>query len=193
MAATSLFTALAASLCCILPIAFALAGVGIVGASTVFATLRPYLLGLTFAFLGVGFYLAYRTPRDACKPNSSCARPAVNRSGRILLWVITPLVFAMAAFPYYSGPVADLLFSESISASMRAEDTMGTSRIVLNVEGMDCAACAASVEKRLRGLPGVREAKVSFGEGKAVVEYDSRLLSTQILEDAIRDAGFRAR
>jgi copper chaperone CopZ len=86
-----------------------------------------------------------------------------------------------------------LLFSESISASMRAEDTMGTSRIVLNVEGMDCAACAASVEKRLRGLPGVREAKVSFGEGKAVVEYDSRLLSTQILEDAIRDAGFRAR
>src|SRR5258708_13452477 len=56
----SLIAGIAASLCCILPIVFALAGAGIVGASAFFATWRPYLLGTTFLLLGLGFYFAYR-------------------------------------------------------------------------------------------------------------------------------------
>ncbi len=56
----SLVAGIAASLCCILPIVFALAGAGIVGASAFFATWRPYLLGTTFLLLGLGFYFAYR-------------------------------------------------------------------------------------------------------------------------------------
>jgi len=53
----SLIAGIAASLCCILPIVFALAGAGIVGASAFFAAWRPYLLGVTFLLLGFGFLL----------------------------------------------------------------------------------------------------------------------------------------
>lgn len=59
----SLLAAIAASLCCILPIVFALGGFAIVGASAFFESLRPYLLIVTFALLGVGFYLSYRQPK----------------------------------------------------------------------------------------------------------------------------------
>ena len=85
----SLLAAIAASLCCVLPIVFALGGFAIVGASAFFESLRPYFLIATFALLGAGFYLAYRKPKHACEPGSACARPQVNRFGRIGLWIAT--------------------------------------------------------------------------------------------------------
>src|SRR5260370_20127808 len=111
----SLIAGIAASLCCILPIVFALAGAGIVGASAFFAAWRPYLLGITFLLLGLGFYFAYRKPKHACEPGSVCEKPATNRTGRIWLWTTTAVVLIVAAFPYYSEPVANLLLSTRAS------------------------------------------------------------------------------
>ena len=114
----SLLAAVAASLCCVLPIVFALGSFAIVGASAFFESLRPYFLIATFALLGVGFYLAYRKPKHACEPGSACDRPQVNRLGRIGLWIATVLVISFAAFPYYSGAVANFLLSDrSLKAS----------------------------------------------------------------------------
>ncbi len=108
----ALAAAVAASLCCILPIVFVLAGVGVVGAAAFFATWRPLLLVSAFALLGAGFYFAYRKPRQGCELGSACERPAVNRAGRLWLWIATGFVILFAAFPYYSGPVANFLLSK---------------------------------------------------------------------------------
>src|SRR5260370_12050250 len=108
----SLLAALAASLCCILAIVFALAGAGIVGASAFFEAWRPVLLAITFILLGLGFYFAYRK-RMTCAPGSACERPAVTKAGRIWLWLATVFVLLFAAFPYYSVPIANFLLSES--------------------------------------------------------------------------------
>lgn len=110
-AAGSIFAAITASFCCILPIVFALTGVSILGASALFDTWRPYLLGLTFGFLGLGFYFAYRPSREQCAPGSACAIPTTNRSGRLMLWLATAAVVLLAAFPYYSGVVAEWLLA----------------------------------------------------------------------------------
>lgn len=107
----SLVAAIAASLCCILPIVFALVGAGIAGAAAFFATWRPLLLAITLVLLACGFYFAYRKPRQACESGSACERPAMNRAGRMWLWIATVLVILIAAFPYYSGPVANFLLS----------------------------------------------------------------------------------
>ena len=45
-------------------------------------------------------------------------------------------------------------------------------RTVVRVEGMDCASCAATVEKRVGGLPGVRSATVNFAAGRLDAEHD---------------------
>src|SRR5712692_10017713 len=84
---SAVIAAVAASLCCILPIIFALAGAGIMGASAFFAQLRLFLMVLTLLLLGFGFYFAYRNPKHVCEPGSACAVPAVKRSGRIGLWM----------------------------------------------------------------------------------------------------------
>ena len=116
----SVAAAIVASFCCILPIVFAVAGVSIVGASAAFAAWRPYLLAVTFALLGLGFYYAYRPAKEACEPGAVCARPGVGRSGRIALWIAALLVVAFAAFPYYSGPVANLLLDTGSPRSASA-------------------------------------------------------------------------
>lgn len=108
----SVVAAIAASMCCILPIVFVLLGVGVAGAAAFFATWRPLLLAITFALLGLGFYFTYRKPRETCEPGSACELPTAKRAGRMWLWIATAFVILFAAFPYYSGPVAKLLLSK---------------------------------------------------------------------------------
>ncbi len=187
----SLVAAVAASLCCILPIVFALGGFAIVGASAFFESLRPYFLIATFALLGVGFYLAYRKPKHACEPGSACARPQVNRLGRIGLWIATVLVIAFAAFPYYSGAVANFLLSDGRVKTSAAQPANTVQHVSFSVRGMYCPACAKGVETKLMNLSGVRKASISYEQGRAEVEYDSRAVTLEQLEKAIQDAGYQ--
>jgi mercuric transport protein len=55
----------------------------------------------------------------------------------------------------------------------------------LDIQGMTCGACTASVRIVLKKLDGVSEAKVSFEEKKAVVAYDPAKITPQKMADAI--------
>jgi MerT mercuric transport protein len=114
-AAGSILAAISASLCCVLPIVFALTGFSILGASALFSAWRPYLLGLTVGLLGLGFYFAYRPRTEQCAPGSVCAMRVTSRWERPLLWLVTLFVILFAAFPYYSGSVAELLLGAAFS------------------------------------------------------------------------------
>jgi len=58
------------------------------------------------------------------------------------------------------------------------------------VTGMNCASCAANVEKALRKVEGVREAGVDLATGRATVLYDDALTGPRRLAKAVRDAGY---
>ncbi len=60
---------------------------------------------------------------------------------------------------------------------------------VLNVEGMNCNHCSASVEKALRAVPGVSGASVDLATKKATVEADAAVTDAQLTQ-AVVDAGF---
>jgi Cd2+/Zn2+-exporting ATPase len=63
----------------------------------------------------------------------------------------------------------------------------------LLVIGMDCADCAAKVEKAVKRMPGVDNATIIFPAGKLNVEYDSQQTGiTQVL-DKIKKLGYEAR
>lgn len=71
----------------------------------------------------------------------------------------------------------------------KGEDNMEK---ILNVEGMSCNHCVASVRKALEDLDGVREADVSLDDKKARVELDKDL-ADEVLVKAVEDAGFSAK
>src|SRR5262245_4010222 len=59
----------------------------------------------------------------------------------------------------------------------------------LRVGGMDCAACAAAVEKAVCTLPGVREVRVDVMKGRVRVEREGSRGQGDIAR-AIRGAGY---
>jgi mercuric ion transport protein len=181
--------AVVASLCCILPVAAAALGVAGFAASAFFAAWRPYLLALTFALLGAGFYLTYRHRAEAFGSDSLCERPPFVRSSRAALWVVAALVIALAAFPYYSGALV-LAFGREPRTPQQAN--VPAARAVLTIQGMDCTACAALIEKNLTHIPGVGIAKVSFESKVATINYDPRVVAPETLVKAIEKSGYKA-
>ena len=58
------------------------------------------------------------------------------------------------------------------------------------VIGMACAGCAANVERRLNELEGVSSAAVNFAARTALVEYDPKVITPQMMKDEIIKAGY---
>jgi mercuric ion transport protein len=100
-AAGGILGALAASSCCILPLALFMLGISgaWVGNLTTLAPYQPIFLAATAGFLGVGYYLVYRQPKVACA-DGTCARPLPKRGVKAVLWAATALVLAAVAFDY---------------------------------------------------------------------------------------------
>lgn len=58
------------------------------------------------------------------------------------------------------------------------------------VEGMTCAiGCAATIEKKIAKMDGVKSAKVDFDKKLAMVEYDVAKVTTTSLEETVKKTG----
>ena len=64
-------------------------------------------------------------------------------------------------------------------------------RVVIGIEGMHCTACAASIEKSLSKIEGVRSVEVSFGSNSAFVEYEDDKVNLRRIAKAVEDAGYK--
>src|SRR6059058_1521728 len=67
---------------------------------------------------------------------------------------------------------------------------MSKARILLPIEGMSCAACAATVQKALGTRDGVTSAAVNYATGKATVDYDDARVHVGELIQTVRAAGY---
>lgn len=63
----------------------------------------------------------------------------------------------------------------------------------MRVEGMDCGACALKIENALKRLPGVSDINVNYGTEMLFLNHDEDRTSRQVIEDKIRDLGYRPR
>lgn len=64
------------------------------------------------------------------------------------------------------------------------------SKIVLNIEGMHCAACSAAVEKSICKLQGIDSVSVNLTAGNALIYFDEKSVSSDEMIEAINNAGF---
>ncbi len=91
--------AFGSALCCAGPLLAVTVGVSGAGLSATFEPLRPYFLGGTATFLGLGFFLLHREEEKACEPGKVCADPTVRRRMKIILWIATALAIMFATYP----------------------------------------------------------------------------------------------
>lgn len=183
--------AVIASICCIGPVVLAGLGIGAVAAAQAFAPYRPYFLTLTFALLGLGFYFAYRKPKQGACEGEVCERPPVARLGRPLLWLTTVIVIGLAMFPLYYAPVRVALDGEpaAISTAFRPASVVSAE---LRIEGMTCEGCAAAIRSKLLESPGVVAAEVDYPAGRAHLQYDPAKTDPARLIEVANASGYRA-
>ena len=62
--------------------------------------------------------------------------------------------------------------------------------ITMNVNGMTCGGCVASVTRVLKAVPGVADVAVTLHPGAAKVVFDAARTSAPALRAAIEDAGY---
>ena len=62
--------------------------------------------------------------------------------------------------------------------------------VSIPVTGMTCAACAATIERALKKLPGVGAAGVNYATNRATVTFDPDVLAVPAIVEAIRDVGY---
>ena len=65
-------------------------------------------------------------------------------------------------------------------------------KITINIDGMSCMHCVASVNNALQDLDGVNSVEVSLEQKNAVVEFDDTKLSAEDLINTVEDIGFDA-
>ena len=61
---------------------------------------------------------------------------------------------------------------------------------VLNVTGMTCGGCVASVKHALAALPGVADVAVSLPRKQVEVQFDEGKVAVDAMANALRSAGY---
>ncbi len=177
--------AIAASVCCLGPLV--LVGLGFSGAwignLSAFERYRPLFMFITFGFLAFAFYKVYSKPKiDCCETDSYCANPKADKINKIALWSVTVLVIGMLISPNVIGAFA---------SKSSTTQPVTTKRVVLNVEGMTCAACSVTVSKSLKRVDGVQEVNVTLTPPEAVVTFDPAKVKVEQLIEATKNVGYQ--
>lgn len=63
---------------------------------------------------------------------------------------------------------------------------------ILRSQELSCPSCVAKIEKALKSLKGVEDAKVFFNSGRIEVDYDPQMVRVEELVKAVRQAGYQA-
>ncbi|HEY4694012.1 MAG TPA: heavy metal-associated domain-containing protein [Bellilinea sp.] len=66
-------------------------------------------------------------------------------------------------------------------------------KTLLRSQELTCPSCVAKIEKALKGVPGVEDAKVFFNTGRIEVQHDPAVASPAKLVETVQSVGYQAR
>ena len=79
-------------------------------------------------------------------------------------------------------------FTQQIANPAQAD----SKTVKLEIEGMTCGSCAASITTAVKKIDGVRTVEISFEQKGGTVEFDPAKANEQAIVEAVNNAGFKA-
>src|SRR5690625_3827929 len=67
---------------------------------------------------------------------------------------------------------------------------MATEEKTLQINGMTCSACAASIEKGISKIEGVEQANVNLALERTSIQYDPEKTDVDVFKKKIQDLGY---
>ena len=169
------------SLCCGVPLALALLGIGGTAFGGLIGAYHWYFTGAGVFAVLLGWFLYYRETQKACD-DGSCEAPS--RSTRTLLIIMS---FVMAGFVGLSA------YTNFKAPSTIARNQAQGRLIKIGVEGMTCASCEAHIEHAVKQLPGVFQVDASTPAQSVSVDYDPARCNAEMIEKAIEKSGYKTK
>ena len=180
-----LFTAFAASLCCIAPVLALLGGSsGIASAFSWIEPFRPYLISLTILVIGFAWHQKLKPIKtDECGCDTS-AKPKFIQT-KLFLGLATIFATLMITFPYYSK----VFYPERKKEKIIANNTT-IREAKLKIKGMTCIACEEHIKHEVNILPGIFSSEISYANGNGIVNFDASKTNLESIEKAINTTGY---
>ena len=182
---TGIFTAIAASLCCITPILALIVGTS--GLASTFSWLepfRPYFIGLTILVLGFAWYQKLK-PKKQIDCNCDTEEKPKSIQSKMFLGIVTVFAIVMLAFPYYSS-----IFYPKTEKQIIVVDKSNVQKAEFTISGMTCTSCEANVNHEVNKLTGIINSTTSYDNGKTVVAFDNSKTNIAEIEKAINSTGY---
>lgn len=182
---TGIFTAIAASLCCITPTLALIAGTS--GLASTFSWLepfRPYFIGLTILVLGFAWYQKLK-PKKQIDCNCDTEEKPKSIQSKMFLGIVTVFAIVMLAFPYYSS-----IFYPKTEKQIIVVDKSNVQKAEFTISGMTCTSCEANVNHEVNKLTGIINSTTSYDNGKTVVAFDNSKTNIAEIEKAINSTGY---
>ena len=100
-----LLAGIGASACCAGPLILLTLGISgsWIGNLSKLEPFRPIFMGIALVFMALAFRKLYLVPK-ACAVDTPCATTTGDRNQKIIFWIVSVIVIASIAFPWY-GPI----------------------------------------------------------------------------------------
>ena len=184
------FSAFAASLCCITPVlAFLSGATGLASTFSWMEPARPWLIALSVGLLGFAWYQKLK-PRTAAEIQCACEenRKTPFLQTKTFLGIVTVLAALMMAFPWYGS----LVYPEDQTTTVIVPaDQVET--VSYRVEGMTCPSCEEHVRHGASGVKGVIDVTADYRTGKAVVRFDRGQTNDEAIRRAIDATDYKVK
>ena len=176
----AVLTAIAASVCCVVPLLLLSLGIGGAWMSNLTATspFRPFFIILTLVFIGLGFRKLYLIPDD-CDEGQVCSTTEVKQKQRLIFWLGSVFILLLLAFP----------LATSTSSAVSNSEQQSLQSVTLAMQNMTCAMCATTIKKALQRVDGVKTVTVDSDKKIAVVIFDAKKTTINDLITATTRAG----
>ncbi len=186
---TGVAAAIGASLCCITPVLAILAGsTGMASSFSWMEPFRPYLIGLTILVLAYAWWDKLKPKKEdiecACEPEED---------GKVSFWytktflaLVTAFSVVMLSFPYWGDT-----FIKSERTQTVVTNKSDLFKKTIQIKGMTCVSCEATVEKVAMDTDGVVSTKASTKNKNAVIEFDKTKTDMHSIMKTIATTGYK--
>ncbi len=184
---TTVVSAIAASLCCVVPVIAVLAGSGSMASNfSWMEPARPYLIGLSIAVLSFAWYLKLKPVKsNDMDCNCETKKPSFLQS-KTFLAIVTVFAILMMAFPLYAG-----IFNPNPKVqSLAIINADNKKQVKFTIQGMTCAGCEVEINNELSKVNGVLAYKTSYASKSSLVTYDESKVDVKAIQAAINKTGY---
>lgn len=188
---TSLFSAIAASLCCITPVIALLAGSSSIVANFSWLELaRPYLIGLSIITLAFAWYQQLK-PVKSSSMDCNCERtksPSFLQS-KVFLGIITFFAILMMSFPLY----AKVFYPQPKMTVIEVGAIDNKQQAKFSIEGITCIGCEDHVNNELSKVKGVITYSTSYPAKSSLVTFNPSKVDVNVIAAAISKTGYKVK